>query len=68
MLVQFGHSKNYDYEKELYEPIQKSNLLKKNEIILPHNGLPVNSKETLQKVDIFFAEVSYPATGLGIEL
>lgn len=71
MLIQFGHSKDYDYEKELYEPIKKSHILKENKIILPHdnnNSSWVDSKETLKKADIFFAEVSYPATGLGIEL
>jgi hypothetical protein len=27
-----------------------------------------NSRESLKTVDIFIAEVSYPATGLGIEI
>jgi len=70
MKIQFGHSGGYDYEKELYEPIKESNLSEKNTIILPHdwNILWVNSKDTLKNIDIFFAEVSYPSTGLGIEL
>jgi hypothetical protein len=64
MLIQFGHVKNYDYEKELYEPIRRSHLLQTHEIILPYSddGSSVNSKETLKNVDIFFAEVSYPST------
>jgi len=70
MLIQFGHSRDYDYEKELYEPIKKSHLLEEHEIILPHdnNSSWVNSKETLKNVDIFFAEVSSPTIWLWIEL
>lgn len=68
MLIQFGHVKNYDYQKELYMPIKASKVLQQHEIILPYDGAAVNSKETLQKVDIFFAEVSYPSTWLWIEL
>lgn len=69
MLLQFWHSSDYDYEKELYEPIRQSNLTREHEIILPHEHNPmINSKETLQKVDVFFAEVSSPSIGLGIEL
>lgn len=71
MVIQFGHVRNYDYEKELYEPIRKSHLWEEHEIILPYdqnNASWVNSKETLKKVDIFFTEVSYPSTGLWIEI
>ncbi len=68
MLIQFWHFKKYDYEKELYEPIKNNHLRKNHEIILPYDGAPINSKDTLQKADIFFAEVSYPSTGLWIEL
>ncbi len=70
MLIQFGHVKDYDYEKELYVSIRKSHVLQTHEIILPYSadGSSVNSKETLKKVDIFFAEVSYPSTWLWIEL
>ena len=69
MIIQFGHSKAYDYVKELYAPIKHSWLMEQYDIVLPHDGgVSVNSKETLQKTDIFFAEVSYPATGLWIEL
>ena len=69
MLIQFWHAKEGDYVNELYIPIKENNSLQSHTIILPHDGdVSVNSRQTLQDVDIFFAEVSYPATGLWIEL
>lgn len=71
MILQFGHSNEYDFKKELYDPIKQSDISEENEIIFPHdeeNKVFVYSKESIKNIDIFFAEVSYPATGLGIEL
>lgn len=36
MIIQFGHSREYDYQNELYEPIKKY-INKKSQIILPHD-------------------------------
>lgn len=70
MKIYFGHSKYFDYKKELYEPIRNGGLNEKHEIIFPHekSELPTNSKEFLKTCDLMIAEVSFPATGLGIEL
>jgi len=70
MKIYFGHSKGFDYKKELYEPIRESELNIRHEIIFPHekSEMPTNSKEFLKTCDLMFAELSYPATGLGIEL
>jgi hypothetical protein len=70
MKVYFGHSKIFDYKNELYRPVRESALDKEHEIIFPHekNDLPTNSKEFLKTCDLMIAEVSFPATGLGIEL
>ncbi len=70
MRVYLGHSKNFAFEKELYEPIRNSRLNNKHTIVLPHekSDKPFNSKEFLKNCDLMIAEVSYPATGLGIEL
>jgi hypothetical protein len=70
MRIYFGHSKGFDYKKELYKPIRNSELNKQHEIIFPHeeSGLPTNSKEFLKTCDLMIAEITYPATGLGIEL
>jgi len=88
MKIYFGHSRGFDFKKELYEPIRESQLNGKHEIIFPHedskeatkegnlgvegesisSSLPLNSKELLRTCDLMIAEVSSPATGLGIEL
>jgi hypothetical protein len=70
MKIYFGHSKGFDYKNELYAPVRNSGLNKEHEIIFPHeqSDLPKNSKEFLKTCDLMIAEVSFPATGLGIEL
>lgn len=70
MKIYFGHSREFDYEKELYEYIRKDAILSKENIILPHEkGYKGNSsREFYSNLDLFIAEVSYPSTGLGIEL
>jgi len=71
--IYIGHSKSFDYQNELYKPLRESELNKRWEIVLPHEeGNPnlelFDSKEGLKECFIMIAEVSYPATGLGIEL
>jgi len=69
MKIYFGHSKSFDFKKELYEPIKNSELNKQHEIIFPHETDEfINSKNIVKGCDLVIAEVSYPATGLGIEL
>jgi hypothetical protein len=70
MRIYFGHSKGFDYKNELYKPIRESELNKLHEIIFPHekSDLPTNSKDFLKTCDSMIAEITYPATGLGIEL
>lgn len=70
MKIYFGHSREVNYEKELYEYIRNDRVLSKENIILPHEkGYEGNnSREFYANLDLFIAEVSYPSTGLGIEL
>jgi hypothetical protein len=72
MKIYVAHSRGFDFKNELYSPIRQSELSKQNEIILPHefSNASYSSKELFQnrKIDLLIAEVSYPATGLGIEL
>lgn len=66
-----AHSREFDFNKELYQPLRNSILNKEHEIVLPHeeSDKPFNSKEFLRdSCDLMIAEVSYPSTGLGIEL
>lgn len=68
--IYIGHSNKLDYVNELYKPIRNSKLSDEYEIILPYEKVdkPVNSKEIIEKCDLFIAEVSLPSTGLGIEI
>src|SRR3989344_1868786 len=70
MQIYVGHSTAFDYQKDLYQPLKASLLWKQHQFILPHDkqSLPINSKAIISKVDFVMAEVSYPSTGLGIEL
>lgn len=69
--IYIGHSRGFDYENELYEPVRQLQLASDARIILPHEVAAegVSTKELFQKgCDLFIAEVSYPATGLGMEI
>ena len=68
MKIYVGHSRSGDFKRDLYDPIRK--YLNQYDIVLPHE----NDEETFQgrdfykNIDLFIAEVSSRATGLGIEL
>lgn len=70
MKIYVCHSKNFDFQNELYKPLKDSGL--PVEFIFSHEegAQQYNSKDLFQnhKVDYVLAEVSYPATGQGIEL
>ncbi len=70
MKIYLGHSRHYDYENLLYRPIRAATGLSQYDIILPHETTSAsnNSRDFYQNLDLFIAEVTYPATGLGIEL
>jgi hypothetical protein len=67
MKIFFGHSSDADY-KRIYNKIR--NLKLDHDIVLPHefSKEPFTSKEYMDNIDLFVAEVSMPSTGLGIEL
>lgn len=70
MKIYICHSKNFDFQKELYKPLKESGL--PVEFIFPHedSSESFNSRELFEKhgCDYVLGEVSYPATGQGIEL
>src|SRR3990167_1351123 len=69
MKIYIAHSKDFDYKNELYAPLRDSRLNSQHEIFLPHETDQfINTKEIVEKSDMVIAEVSYPATGEGIEL
>lgn len=68
--IYVGHARRSDYENELYDPIKSIDHYEDYEFIFPHggNGKEFVSESDLKGVDLFICEISYPATGLGIEL
>lgn len=70
MKIYVAHSSGFNYKDELYKPLRNSNLYNTHNFILPHEkrGDAVNSKKIISECDLVIAEVSYPSTGLGIEL
>ncbi|MBI3619557.1 hypothetical protein HY214_00190 [Candidatus Roizmanbacteria bacterium] len=70
MKIYVCHSSAFDYKEELYKPIRNSKLNNEHEFILPHevSEQTFNSKEIIPHCDLIISEVSYPSTGLGIEL
>ena len=70
MRIYFCHSKEFDYEEGLYRPIRESILSSQHEIFFPHEDAlkTMKTRELIQSCDLVFAEVSFPATGMGVEL
>lgn len=70
MKIYIAHSRSFDYQNELYTPIRNNKELNEHEVILPHefSNNSSNSRDFYKDIDLFIAECSYPATGLGIEL
>lgn len=70
MKIYVGHASSFDFKQELYGPIKSSILFSQHTFIFPHDEQAdvQNSREWIQSSDLFIAEVSYPSTGLGIEM
>lgn len=69
MKIYIAHSTAFDFREELYKPIREADISNKYEIILPHETDQfINSKNVIEACDLIVAEVSYPSTGMGIEL
>ncbi len=69
--IYIAHSSDFDFKSELYKPLRNSELNSLYEITLPHENdqEPFESRKLLKSnCDLLIAEVSYPSTGLGIEL
>ena len=68
--IYIAHSKNIDYINNLYKPLKEDVFLKKQDLIFPHEKSKdsSNTREFYKNIDLFIADCSEPATGLGIEL
>ncbi|MBI2573187.1 hypothetical protein HYV86_04980 [Candidatus Woesearchaeota archaeon] len=69
MKIYVSHSRSFNFLEEWYLPLRKT-LAEKHELILPHQEgkRELNSKQTIKTSDLILAEVTYPSTGMGIEL
>lgn len=72
MKIYVSHSKNFNYQRDLYEPLKNSSLAQEHEFVFPHldSEQPFDSKKTFEakECQLILAEVSLPSTGQGIEL
>lgn len=72
MKIYISHSTQFDFKKELYEPLKKSKIINNHKLILPHDSSEelYNSKDLLfnNGCECIIAEVSTQSLGVGIEL
>ncbi|MEI6650086.1 MAG: hypothetical protein WCL23_01480 [Candidatus Moraniibacteriota bacterium] len=69
MRIYISHPRASDFENELYAPIREHFSESGHEFILPHeHGNDEETKSVIPTCDLLIAEVSKPATGVGIEL
>lgn len=71
MKIYICHSSLFDYNTDLYVPLRQSDLNQVHEFVLPHESSDqqFSSKKLFhQGCDLVIAEISYPSTGMGIEL
>ncbi len=70
MNICITHSTNFNFSKELYEPLKNSDIYKNNNIFFPHDeeNKNINTQQIIRDSDLIISEVSYPSTGQGIEL
>jgi len=69
MNIYVAHSSAFNYKEGLYKPIAQSNLAHQHHFILPHQAEGLNSRKVIcNDTQLFIAEVSFPSTGLGIEI
>lgn len=72
MKIYIGHNKEINYQEDLYRPIMENKYYQNPNytFFFPHrvDKNSQNDRTFYNDIDIFFAEVSYPSTGLGIEL
>ncbi|MFA6386528.1 MAG: hypothetical protein WCW04_02045 [Candidatus Paceibacterota bacterium] len=69
MKIYISHSRDFDFENELYKPIRESSINNSYTFFFPHeNQKDIDNIETLKSSNLIIAEVSFSSTGQGIEL
>jgi nucleoside 2-deoxyribosyltransferase len=69
MQIYLTHATCFNYQEELYKPLQHL-VLPQAKLILPHlnHTQAINSQHIITQSDLVIAEVSFASTGMGIEL
>lgn len=69
-VLYLGHAPRWNFQEHLYLPLVSSHFATDFELILSHQHSlePANTKEMIRNANVMLAEVSYPSTGLGIEM
>ncbi len=67
MNIYISHTKNFNFQKELYHPLKQ---LKGFKLILPHEKSEKSkpSKNIIKKCSALIAEISYPSHTVGVEV
>ncbi len=65
-----AHSREFDFQNEWYAPLRRVGEELGVTFVFPHEttDAATNTKERMTAYNAIVAEVSYPSTGLGIEL
>lgn len=68
MKIYVAHArKGFDYKKNLYLPLEHA--LRYHKVTFPYrDDKAIDSRKIIAECDLVIAEVSFPSTGLGIEL
>ena len=70
MRIYVAHPTGMDYENEIYRPLRENEILRRHELVLPHEKAQeiANAREDYRGFDLVIAECSQPSMGVGIEL
>lgn len=70
MALHIAHGSQFDFKKDLYEPLASATELRGYELIFPHakSTEPRHSRPLIQSAKAVIAEVFYLSIGIGIEL
>lgn len=70
MRIYVAHSKQMNYMEDLYKPLRNDKFFDDYELILPHEASSTskNGRAFYKTIDVFIADCSEVATGLGIEI
>ncbi len=70
MKIYVAHSKEFDFEKELYKPLRQSRLNSEHTFVLPYeNDNNLNPKDFLKnECELVIAEVSYTSARVSFDL